>query len=122
VTLQPVEAHDERRESTPPTVIGNVREWTSDWWSAKHEVDAPKARCIPRNPRGGSEAASYDPSQPNIRIPRKVLKGGSHLRAPNYCRRHRPAARHAEAIDTSTSNVGFRCVLRRSVAVSLQPS
>ncbi|HKY86706.1 MAG TPA: SUMF1/EgtB/PvdO family nonheme iron enzyme, partial [Pseudorhodoplanes sp.] len=45
-------------------------------------------------------------------IPRKVLKGGSHLCAPNYCRRYRPAARHAEAIDTSTSHVGFRCVKR----------
>jgi formylglycine-generating enzyme required for sulfatase activity len=41
-----------------------------------------------------------------------VLKGGSHLCAPNYCRRYRPAARHAEAIDTSTSHVGFRCVKR----------
>ena len=49
---------------------------------------------------------------PNIRIPRKVLKGGSHLCAPNYCRRYRPAARHAEPIDTSTSHVGFRCVKR----------
>ncbi|HEV7284579.1 MAG TPA: SUMF1/EgtB/PvdO family nonheme iron enzyme, partial [Kaistia sp.] len=38
--------------------------------------------------------------------------GGSHLCAPNYCRRYRPAARHAEAIDTSTSHVGFRCVRR----------
>jgi Sulfatase-modifying factor enzyme 1 len=68
--------------------------------------------CIPENPRGGPEAASYDPCQPQIRIPRKVLKGGSHLCAPNYCRRYRPAARHAEAVDTSTSHVGFRCVLR----------
>jgi formylglycine-generating enzyme len=50
--------------------------------------------------------------QPKIRIPRKVLKGGSHLCAPNYCRRCRPAARHPEPIDTSTSHVGFRCVLR----------
>ena len=47
-----------------------------------------------------------------IRIPRKVLKGGSHLCAPNYCRRYRPAARHAEPVDTSTSHVGFRCVVR----------
>ena len=48
--------------------------------------------------------------QPDIRIPRKVLKGGSHLCAPNYCRRYRPAARHAQPVDTSTSHVGFRCV------------
>jgi formylglycine-generating enzyme required for sulfatase activity len=58
------------------------------------------------------EAASYDPSQPNIKIPRKVLKGGSHLCAPNYCRRYCLAARHAEPIDTSTSHVGFRSITR----------
>jgi sulfatase modifying factor 1 len=93
-------------------MIGNVWEWTTDWWSTRHEADAPKACCIPENPRGGREDASYDPSQPQIKIPRKVLKGGSHLCAPNYCRRYRPAARHAEPVDTSTSHVGFRCVIR----------
>ena len=93
-------------------MIGNVWEWTSDWWSTKHAAEAPKACCVPQNPRGGPERASYDPRQPNIRIPRKVLKGGSHLCAPNYCRRYRPAARHAEPVDTSTSHVGFRCIMR----------
>ena len=53
-----------------------------------------------------------EPCQPNIRIPRKVLKGGSHLCAPNYCRRYRPAARHAQPVDTSTSHIGFRCIIR----------
>jgi formylglycine-generating enzyme required for sulfatase activity len=93
-------------------MIGNVWEWTSDWFSPKHEADAPKTCCIPENPRGGREADSYDACQPNIKIPRRVLKGGSHLCAPNYCRRYRPAARHAEPVDTSTSHVGFRCVIR----------
>jgi hypothetical protein len=81
----------------------------------KHDADAPKPCCVPENPRG-AEAASYDPGQPNIRIPRKVIKGGSHLRAPNYCRRYRPAARHAEAVDTSTSHLGFGCVKRTPAA------
>jgi formylglycine-generating enzyme required for sulfatase activity len=97
-------------------MIGNVWEWTSDWWSAAHEPDASKACCIPENPRGGREEGSFDPRLPNIKIPRKVLKGGSHLCAPNYCRRYRPAARHAEPIDTSTSHVGFRCVRRNPAA------
>jgi formylglycine-generating enzyme len=98
-------------------MIGNVWEWTSDWYSEKHQADAPKACCIPENPRGGREEQSYDLCDPNIRIPRKVLKGGSHLCAPNYCQRYRPAARHAEPIDTSTSHVGFRCVMRQPSAL-----
>jgi formylglycine-generating enzyme required for sulfatase activity len=93
-------------------MIGNVWEWTTDWWSAKHERDAAKACCIPENPRGGREHHSFDPRQPTIKIPRKVLKGGLHLCAPNYCRRYRPAARHSQPIDTSTSYVGFRCIVR----------
>jgi sulfatase modifying factor 1 len=93
-------------------MIGNVWEWTTDWFSTRHTAEAPKACCIPGNPRGGPESGSYDECSPSVRIPRKVVKGGSFLCAPNYCRRYRPAARHAQPIDTGMSHVGFRCVVR----------
>jgi formylglycine-generating enzyme required for sulfatase activity len=90
-------------------MIGNVWEWTQDWWSARASSGGC---CVPRNPLGGAEAESCDARELPARIPRKVLKGGSHLCAPSYCRRYRPAARHAHPVDTSTSHVGFRCVRR----------
>jgi formylglycine-generating enzyme required for sulfatase activity len=51
-----------------------------------------------------------DPALPQERIPRKVMKGGSFLCAPNYCRRYRPPARMAQPIDTSTCHLGFRLI------------
>lgn len=92
-------------------MIGNVWEWTGDWYSMRHAEPAAKACCIPSNPRGGAREASFDPAQPHIRIPRKVMKGGSHLCAPNYCQRYRPSARMSQPVDTSTSHLGFRCVV-----------
>lgn len=96
-------------------MIANTWEWTRDWWSDKPEVAKKKAGgscCTLSNPRGGKLKGSFDPAQPGVRIGRKVLKGGSHLCAANYCQRYRPAARHPEMVDTATSHVGFRCVVR----------
>ena len=91
-------------------MIGNVWEWTADYWSSRHAT--AEGCCAAGTPRPSDPSASFDPSQPGIRIPRRVLKGGSYLCAPNYCRRYRPAARHPEMEDSATTNIGFRCVVR----------
>jgi len=92
-------------------VCGNVWEWTADWYTA-HPAATTSPCCVPHNPRGAALDESFDPNQPEIRIPRKVLKGGSHLCAPNYCLRYRPAARQPQMLDTGMSHLGFRCVVR----------
>jgi formylglycine-generating enzyme required for sulfatase activity len=92
-------------------VAGNVWEWTGDYFTPRHPGDPVRPCCIPRNPRVRTPHPADEPAQPSPQIPRRVIKGGSHLCAPNYCLRYRPAARQAEAVDTSTSHIGFRCVL-----------
>lgn len=105
-------------------MAGNAWEWTSDYFVARpaggtqhagraQPADrAGPACCTPRNPRVTSAEDSLVPGQPGAHIPRRVIKGGSHLCAPNYCLRYRPAARQGEAVDTSTSHIGFRCIRR----------
>jgi sulfatase modifying factor 1 len=77
-------------------MIGNVWEWTADSY---RDHGAPPSSCCTDHSHSVTS--------------RKVIKGGSHLCAPNYCQRYRPAARMAQPIDTSTSHVGFRCVRRQ---------
>jgi formylglycine-generating enzyme required for sulfatase activity len=77
-------------------MIGNVWEWTDDGDSAQHP----------------EEAATDDAGQPSARIPRRVVKGGSHLCAPNYYPGYRPGARYPQPIDTPTCHIGFRCIVR----------
>lgn len=93
-------------------MAGNVWEWTSDFFTQRHPDEVVKPCCIPHNPRVESAEQSRLPNQIGSHIPRKVLKGGSHLCAPNYCLRYRPSARQGEMVDSSTSHIGFRCIIR----------
>jgi formylglycine-generating enzyme required for sulfatase activity len=88
-------------------MAGNIWEWTDDFFTTPADA-AETGCCAPHDPR---VSAPLD-LPPGGRFPRRVIKGGSHLCAPNYCLRYRPAARQAEEIDTSTGHIGFRCVIR----------
>ena len=92
---------------------GNVWQWTCDFFTPRHPDDVAHACCAPHNPRVTTpEQGTFATGQPGANIPRRVMKGGSHLCAPNYCLRYRPAARQAETVDTSTGHLGFRCIVR----------
>ena len=78
-------------------MIGNVWEWTTTQFSAHHRLDQPATACC-------GPVLTADPTV------NQTLKGGSHLCAPEYCHRYRPAARSPQSQDTATTHIGFRCV------------
>jgi len=95
-------------------MIGNVWEWTADWYFASHSLARDPPCCGGSATASVTEHESYDPETPQVRVGRKVLKGGSHLCAANFCKRYRPAARYPQPIDSPSSHIGFRCVVRDS--------
>ncbi len=91
-------------------MIGNVWEWTTTQFSAHHRLDGPVESCC--GPPGAAWPATSDLApDPTIN---QTLKGGSHLCAPEYCHRYRPAARSPQSQDSATTHIGFRCVVTSS--------
>jgi formylglycine-generating enzyme required for sulfatase activity len=79
-------------------MIGNVWEWTASAYALPRAAAEKQSCCQPKENIDGAA--------------NRVVKGGSHLCAPNYCLRYRPSARQSQPLDTSTTHIGFRCVVR----------
>lgn len=80
-------------------VIGNVWEWTTTRYTQHHRSPVAEGCCTP----------SLEPD-PSVM---QTLKGGSHLCAPEYCHRYRPAARSSQSQDSAATHIGFRCIVPR---------
>lgn len=121
--------------------IGNVWEWTTSYYTSDHTATmgtgkasgsegaqdggqhgehtrsccAPTTADLSPGPTGGPKSDDADlavaSAEPGQTIPRRVIKGGSHLCAPEYCLRYRPSARSPQAEDSATNHIGFRCAL-----------
>ena len=96
-------------------MIGNVWEWTADPYASRPTMASEATFHAPgrRSGEGAFEAAG-------LSGPRKVMKGGSFLSAPNYCQRYRPAARVGQLVESTTCHLGFRCVVRRSARLTAE--
>jgi len=84
-------------------LIGNVWEWTSNWYYPEHDSTDFL------NPTGPTQQESVRSNHGNSVA--RVIKGGSYLCAENYCLRFRPAAREAQDSGLGSSHIGFRTVL-----------
>jgi formylglycine-generating enzyme required for sulfatase activity len=90
----PVDAYGPQNAFGLFNMAGNVWEWCADWWSATYHVDGPRD-----NPTGPPTGTA------------RVVRGGSFLCHHSYCNRYRVAARSKNTPDSSTGNMGFRCVV-----------
>lgn len=88
-------------------MIGNVWEWTQDWYHAGYYEQLASKKEITRNPKGAK--STYHPTNPLAK--EKIIKGGSFLCHENYCLSYRFSARMGNALDSSQEHVGFRTVM-----------